>query len=104
MSGSGISKTAGVVGAAATDVAETRDRLDGDLSTLRRRLDELAGQWEGRGQRAFLEAIGAWQASADRVIRSLDDFELQLRATESTYDDADEQVASGLAGLSGRAG
>lgn len=103
-SGVGIGKSEGVVLAAATDVGETRSRLQGDLLALRSRLDHLAGQWEGRGHRAFMEAIDAWQATADRVVRSLDDFEAQLRATESTYDETEAQVAAALGQFAGRAG
>lgn len=102
--GVGIGKSEGVVLAAATDVGETRSRLQGDLSALRSRLDHLAGRWEGRGHRAFMEAIDAWQATADRVVRSLDDFEAQLRATESTYDETEAHVAAALGQFAGRAG
>ncbi|WP_165872917.1 WXG100 family type VII secretion target [Nocardioides jejuensis] len=101
-SGAGIGKADGVVLAAATDVGETRARLQGDLASLRGRLDHLSGQWEGRGHTAFVNAVGAWQATADRVVRSLDDFEAQLRATESTYDEAESQVASALGRFAGQ--
>lgn len=103
-SGVGIGKVEGVVLAAAADVGETRSRLEGDLSVLRARLDHLAGHWEGRGHRAFVAAVEAWQATADRVVRSLDDFEVQLRATETTYDEAEDQVAAALGQFAGRAG
>lgn len=103
-SAAGIGKSEGVVLAAAADVDDTRGRLDGDLAALRSQLDQLAGQWQGRGHRAFMEAIDAWQATADRVIRSLDDFASQLRASEGTYDDAEAQVAAALGRFAGRAG
>jgi WXG100 family type VII secretion target len=103
-SGAGIGKVEGVVLAAAADVGETRSRLQGELSVLRGRLDHLAGQWEGRGHRAFMDAVEVWQATADRVVRSLDDFEMQLRAAESTYDETEAQVASALGQFAGRAG
>lgn len=101
---SGIGKSEGAVLAAAADVGQTRSRLEGDLVQLRARLDQLAGQWEGRGHRAFRDAVEAWQAAADRVVRSLDDFEAQLRATEDTYDETEAQVAAALGRFAGRAG
>lgn len=101
-SGAGIGKADGVVLAAAADVGQTRAELQGDLAALRSRLDDLAGQWEGRGHRAFMNAVDSWQVTADRVVGSLDDFEAQLRATESTYDDAEDQVAAALGRFAGR--
>lgn len=101
---SGIGKSEGAVLAAAADVGQTRSRLEGDLAGLRARLDHLAGQWEGRGHRAFRDAVETWQATADRVVRSLDDFEAQLRATEATYDETEAQVAAALGRFAGRAG
>lgn len=101
-SGAGIGKADGAVLAAAADVGQTRAQLQGDLATLRARLDDLAGQWEGRGHRAFVSAVDSWQATADRIVRSLDDFEAQLRATETTYDEAEDQVAASLARFAGQ--
>ncbi len=101
-SGAGIGKADGVVLAAAADVGATRSELQGELAAMRARLDDLAGQWEGRGHRAFVNAVDSWQATADRVVRSLDDFEAQLRATESTYDEAEDQVAAALGRFAGR--
>lgn len=92
----GLSKTDDVLVAAAADVARTRADLGGDLSNLRGRLEQLSGQWEGQGERAFRGAIEAWQRSADQVIGALDGFEAQLRATEGTYAEADGGVASAL--------
>ncbi|MDO7868007.1 WXG100 family type VII secretion target [Nocardioides jiangxiensis] len=100
--GAGIGKADGVVLAAAADVGETRARLDGDLAALRSQLDHLSGQWEGRGHAAFVNAIAAWQSTADRIVHSLDDFEAQLRATESTYDEAESQVAAALGRFAAR--
>lgn len=100
--GAGIGKADGVVLAAAADVGQTRSELQGDLAALRTRLDGMAGQWEGRGHRAFMNAVESWQATADRVVRSLDDFEEQLRATESTYDEAEDQVAASLGRFAGQ--
>ena len=51
-----------------------------------------------------MDAVQAWQATADRVLRSLDDFEVQLRATESTYDETEAEVAAALGQFAGRAG
>lgn len=100
----GLSKTDDVLVAAAADVARTRADLTGDLSGLRTRLEQLSGQWEGQGERAFRGAIEAWQRSADQVIGALDGFESQLRATEGTYAETDGGVAAALnrnAGLLG---
>lgn len=92
----GLSKTDDVLVAAAADVSRTRADLGGDLNGLRARLEQLSGQWEGQGERAFRGAIESWQRSADQVIGALDGFEAQLRATEGTYAETDGGVASAL--------
>jgi WXG100 family type VII secretion target len=100
----GLSKTDDVLVAAAADVSRTRADLHGDLTGLRTRLEQLSGQWEGQGERAFRGAIEAWQHSADQVVGALDSFELQLRASEGTYSEVDGGVAASLnryAGLLG---
>jgi WXG100 family type VII secretion target len=92
----GLSKTDDVLVAAAADVSRTRADLGGDLTALRSRLEQLSGQWEGQGERAFRGAIETWQHSADQVIGALDTFESQLRASEGTYAETDDGVAAAL--------
>ena len=104
MSTAGLSKTDDVLLVAAGDVGRTRAQLTGDLAALRARLEQLAGQWEGRGHRAFRDAIDAWQHTADRVIGALDGFESQLRASDDTYVSTDDQVSGALGRYAGLLG
>jgi WXG100 family type VII secretion target len=104
MSTAGLSKTDDVLLVAAGDVGVTRAQLTGDLTALRARLEQLARRWEGRGHRAFQDAIDAWQQTADRVIGALDGFEAQLRASDDTYLSADDQVSGALSRYAGLLG
>ena len=97
MSGTGgLSKSDQVLLEAAQDVARTKDDLVGDIANLRGKLQNLQGQWEGRGGAAFQGAINAWQNTADRVLGAMDNFKAELEGTEGTYNEAEDIVANTL--------
>ncbi len=92
----GLSKSDQVLIEAANDVGRTKEDLEGDIRQLRTKLENLQGQWEGRGGRAFQGAIVAWQNTADRVLGAMDNFKAELQGSEGTYNEAEDIVAGGL--------
>lgn len=95
-SSGGLSKSDQVLIEAAKDVGRTKEDLVGDITSLRNKLDQLQGQWEGRGGRAFTGAIQAWQNTADRVLGAMDNFKAELEGSEGTYNEAEDIVAGAL--------
>lgn len=96
MSGQTILVGDGEVARAAGDVAATRQALTGRISELHHRLEDVGGQWQGRGQIAFEGAIEAWRRTAERVIGALDDLHEQLTGAQATYDDTESVVEQRL--------
>lgn len=81
---------------AARDVAATREVLVARTGQMHQRLQQLGGQWAGRGELAFQGAIQAWQRTADRVVAALDGFHEQLTSADATYEQTETGVEQRL--------
>jgi WXG100 family type VII secretion target len=88
-SGSGYGLTGGVLNAAAKDMAQTQEDLQGDIATLRQKLSNLNSAWVGQGGTAFQGAITKWEGTVTRVMRAMDDFEAGLLGSDVTYEEVD---------------
>lgn len=81
-----------------------RGDLDQQLSSLRGKLAGIGAQWQGSGSTAFQNVMQRWDESARKIITALDEFEANLKQSETTYDTTDEQQSSTFGKLSGRLG
>jgi WXG100 family type VII secretion target len=85
-------------------VADARAELEQQLSTLRGRLAGIGGQWQGGGSAAFQSLMVRWDDDARKITSALTTFENNLRASESTYNTADDTQQATYARLAGRLG
>lgn len=85
-------------------VSDARSELDQQLASLRGQLAGIGASWIGSGSTAFQGVMTRWDADTRRIIAALNEFEANLKASESTYNTSDETQASTYASLSGRLG
>lgn len=85
-------------------VADARNELRGELSSLRNALSGIGGQWVGQGSTSFQAAMSRWDTDATTIIDALNGFEANLRSSSSTYSSTDETQRASFASFSARLG
>ncbi len=76
--------------AAAHHVDEVNHNVQGQLSALKNQLAPLAGAWKGQAAEAFTTLMMRWDDNALKLNNSLNDIGEQIRASGTTYAQADE--------------
>jgi WXG100 family type VII secretion target len=99
-----ISKQDQSLSRAAQLVAEARQDLDQQCGALRGKLAGIGAQWVGAGASAFSQVMERWDTDTRKVITALDDFENNLKASESTYTAEDASQQATFTRLSSRLG
>ena len=99
-----ISKQDQALSRAAQLVAEARQDLDQQCGALRGKLQGIGSQWVGAGATAFAQVMERWDTDTRKVVTALDDFEQNLKASESTYTAVDSSQQSTFQRLSSRLG
>lgn len=94
--GSGYKVAEAVITEAAQDIITTRDDLQGEISSMRTRLESLNGQWQGSGGNAFRGAITAWEGTAKRVMDAMEVFHQNLTSSKNTYTSTEDAVSQRL--------
>jgi len=85
-------------------VSDARSELDQQLASLRGRLSGIGASWIGSGSTAFQGVMTRWDEDTRRIIAALNEFEANLRSSETTYNASDDTQAASFASLSGRLG
>lgn len=85
---------AGTLGRAAELVEAARHDFDQMAAELDSELDQLRGQWQGAGGRAFFVLHDAWHDKQRRVVSALEDLAGALRGTERDVGATDEAQAA----------
>lgn len=85
---------------AATDTLNTRESVDGNLSTLRNLMEDLAAAWTGAAGTSLQNTMVTWDQKAALLLDALSDIaeNLDASATASTEQDADDASALGAYG------
>lgn len=89
-------------GAQMVDAA--RGDLEQQLSSLRGKMSGIGAQWVGAGSTAFQNVMTRWDEDSRKIIQALNEFEQNLRASDTTYNAADDAQSSTFGKLSGRLG
>ena len=86
----------GVLNKGAGIVSDYRGELDGELKSLEGRLQGLQHQWKGQGASSFQATFTRWKEDSHKIIAALSTFEENLRQTQSTFTERDENAASAM--------
>ncbi len=92
-----LTRAAGEVEAARSDLTAAAGRLDGRLAGMR-------SQWQGAGGSAFEQVHRVWQEQQRRIVGALDGLAQSLRDTDQAAVAADDAQAQTLARFSARLG
>lgn len=85
-------------------VSEARAELDQEMAGLRGQLSGIGSSWVGGGATAFQSVMARWDEDTRKIVQALNDFEANLRDSETTYNTSDENQASTFSRLSSRLG
>ncbi|UJP39873.1 WXG100 family type VII secretion target [Cellulomonas palmilytica] len=99
-----VSAADGAIKQGADVVARTRSELRSELSSLEGKLSGIGSHWQGQGAVAFNQLMVRWRDDASKIVAALDEFEQNLRTSQSTYSASDETQQSTFSRLSGRLG
>ena len=102
--GNEVSAADGALQRGATIVAESKASLLGELSSLEGRLSGIGAQWQGSGSAAFANVMAQWREKSNRIINALDNFEENLKQSQSTYTATDDSASQAMNRLQGRLG
>lgn len=99
----GISKQDQALTRGAQMVASARQEMDAVVKGLAGKVGPSAG-WSGSGGSSFATTMTRWTEDTNKIIRALDEFEANLRASEQTYNATDDAQSQHFNKLNSRLG
>lgn len=99
-----VSAADGALKAGADVVARSRGELQRELSSLEGKLAGIGSHWQGQGAVAFNQLMTRWREDASKIVSALNEFEQNLRQSQSQYTASDDAQQSVFSRLSGRLG
>lgn len=89
-----VSAEDGAILRGADIVGSTRSDMTTHVNTLRSDMESIATtQLDGQAATQFRQLMRRWDEDANRLIGALDNFETDLRGTQSSLDSTDEEQA-----------
>jgi len=104
MSSNSYSAGAGAILAGADASATARDAGAPSLGAVAASAQAVRGGWESPASRAMLETVARWRESAEGVNNELNNFEANLRSTQTDYNAAEDEHQSTFQGIASRMG
>ena len=101
MSSNSYSAGAGAILAGADASATARNEVQASISAVD---SSVRGGWESPASRAMLETVARWRESAEGVNNELNNFEANLRSTQTDYNAAEDEHQSTFQGIASRMG
>lgn len=102
--GQEVSAADGALARGAKIVADSKVALNSELSSLRGKLSSIGSMWQGSGATAFTSVMQQWENNANRIVSSLDNFEENLKQSQTTYTATDDAATQAMNRLQGRLG
>jgi WXG100 family type VII secretion target len=99
-----VSAADGALKQGADAVAQSRDELRRELSSLEGKLSGIGSHWQGQGAVAFNALMARWREDATKIVNALNEFEANLQSSQASYTAADEAQQSTFSRLQGRLG
>ncbi len=104
MSSNSYSAGAGAILAGADASATARNEVQSSISAVDSSAQAVRGGWESPASRAMLETVARWRESAEGVNNELNNFEANLRSTQTDYNAAEDEHQSTFQGITSRMG
>ncbi|MGI9001584.1 MAG: WXG100 family type VII secretion target [Pseudonocardia sp.] len=80
-------------------VLSVNEAVQTDLSTLRARLEPLAGVWRGLAAAEFVKLMARWDADARSLNEALRSIGEAIHGSARTYQQQDDQQSGGLSSI-----
>ena len=104
MSTNSYSAGAGAILAGADASATARNEVQASISAVDSSAQAVRGGWESPASRAMLETVTRWRESAEGGNNELNNFEANLRSTQTDYNAAEDEHQSTFQGIASRMG
>ncbi|BDZ39579.1 WXG100 family type VII secretion target [Microbacterium suwonense] len=102
--GGEVSAADGALQRGASIVNQSKIDIVTELNTIQNQLSGIGAAWTGSGATAFQQTFQAWQDKSRRITNALDQFEQNLRDSQSTYTATDDTSAHSHTNFMGRLG
>jgi WXG100 family type VII secretion target len=99
-----ISAADGALQRGAGIVSSSKQDIIGELNSIQSQLSSIGSSWQGAGAAAFTQTFQAWQEKSRRITNALDEFEQNLRDSQSAYTQTDDTSAQSQNKFMGRLG
>ena len=102
--GGEISAADGALQRGAGIVNQSKAEIITELNSIQNQLSGIGAAWVGSGATAFQQTFQAWQEKSRRITNALDEFEQNLRDSQTTYSQTDDTSAQAQNKFMGRLG
>lgn len=99
-----VSAADGALQQGATIVNSSKANIVSELNSIQSKLSGIGAAWTGSGSAAFQQTFAAWQEKSRKITNALDQFEQNLRDSQSTYTQSDDASAQAQNKFMGRLG
>lgn len=99
-----VSAADGALQRGAAIVSSSKAEIVSELNSIRSKLSGINASWTGSGSSAFQQTFEAWQEKSRKITSALDQFEQNLRDSQSTYTQTDDSSAQAQNKFMGRLG
>lgn len=99
-----VSAADGALQRGASIVNSSKTEIIGELNAIQNQLSGISASWAGSGAAAFQQTFQAWQDKSRKITSALDGFEQNLRDSQSTYTQTDDDSAQAQNKFMGRLG
>lgn len=101
---SGVSAADGALQRGANIVNQSKASIVGELNSIQSKLSGIGASWQGSGSSAFQQTFAAWQEKSRKITNALDQFEQNLKDSQSSYTATDDASAQSQNKFMGRLG
>lgn len=102
--GGEISAADGALQRGAKIVNDSKTEIVTELGSIANKLSGIGSSWTGSGAAAFQQTFMAWSEKAKRITNALDEFEQNLRDSQTNYSATDDASKAAQNKLMGRLG
>lgn len=99
-----VSAADGALQRGASIVNSSKANIVSELNSIQNKLSGIGAAWAGSGSAAFQQTFQAWQEKSRKITNALDQFEQNLRDSQSTYTQSDDTSAQAQNKFMGRLG
>ena len=99
-----VSAADGALQRGASIVNSSKTDIIGELNSIQSQLSSIGGSWTGAGATAFQQTFQAWQDKSRKITNALEQFEQNLRDSQSAYSQTDDTSAQAQNKFMGRLG